>query len=188
MARVKARKGMPKTELGKDEFEHRLRQRFYDPAFSPVDASVEATLPISGKPTRMTERRPGRVAPAEALPTPTMKFPSNGLRRELPLPRRNVSRSRVDPCHASCSSTVRRGATRPALAKFRRPGGWSSSWSGSSGGSPASTSNYWTSAESYLNAACTFIPARPAFRPPCRSATGPAPATPIMPMRRSTTG
>ena len=47
MATVKARKGMPKTELGKDEFERRLRQRFYDPAFSPVDASVEATLPIA---------------------------------------------------------------------------------------------------------------------------------------------
>ncbi len=47
MAKVKARKGMPKTELGKDEFERRLRQHFYDPAFGPVDASIEDTFPIA---------------------------------------------------------------------------------------------------------------------------------------------
>jgi len=47
MAKVKVRKGMPKTELGRDEFERRLRQRFYDPAFEPIEASIEATLPIA---------------------------------------------------------------------------------------------------------------------------------------------
>ena len=47
MVKVKARKGMPKTELGKDAFERRLRQRFYDPAFDPIEPSIEAILPIA---------------------------------------------------------------------------------------------------------------------------------------------
>lgn len=141
-----------------------------------------------GRPTRTIERRPGRVAPAVALPIPTTNFRSNGLQRGPPSRRQNASRGRHARRHASCSSTVRRAATRPAPAKSRRPGGLSNSWSRSSSGSLASTSSCWTSAASYPNAACTSTLARLASRRPCRSATGPAPATPITPMLRSTTG
>ena len=45
-----------------------------------------------------------------------------------------------------------------------------------------------TSATSPRNTAASFIPARPASPPPCRSATGRAPAIPITRWARSTTG
>jgi multimeric flavodoxin WrbA len=41
MARIKARKGMPSTTLGKATFAARLKQRFDDPAFAPLQACID---------------------------------------------------------------------------------------------------------------------------------------------------
>src|SRR6476620_8964537 len=40
MARIKVRKGMPSVQLDKATFAERMRQRFYDPAFKPLEAEV----------------------------------------------------------------------------------------------------------------------------------------------------
>jgi hypothetical protein len=40
MARIKVRKGMPSVQLDKAQFAERLKQRFRDPAFEPLQAEI----------------------------------------------------------------------------------------------------------------------------------------------------
>jgi multimeric flavodoxin WrbA len=44
MAEVSVRKGMPTTELSREEFTSRMRQRFYDPAFEPLQSEIEKII------------------------------------------------------------------------------------------------------------------------------------------------
>lgn len=41
MARIKVRKGMPSTMLDRAEFTERLGQRFYDPAYAPLEGAID---------------------------------------------------------------------------------------------------------------------------------------------------
>src|SRR5215213_824562 len=41
------RKGMPPTELSRDDFEQRLRSRFADPAFSPLRKEIQAIADVA---------------------------------------------------------------------------------------------------------------------------------------------
>ncbi len=47
MATVKVRKGMPSVQLDKAEFARRLRRRFYDPAFKPVETEIERIVEVA---------------------------------------------------------------------------------------------------------------------------------------------
>jgi hypothetical protein len=41
MARITVRKGMPSVQLDKAQFAERLKQRFHDPAFAPLQAEID---------------------------------------------------------------------------------------------------------------------------------------------------
>ena len=44
MARVKVRKGMPSVALDKAEFARRARERFFDPAFEPLQDEIDKII------------------------------------------------------------------------------------------------------------------------------------------------
>ncbi len=70
MARTKARKGSPSTSLDKAEFERRLRQRYYDPAFGPLGNDIEEILAVAWAAYRDSRKAPvtRRAGPGFADP------------------------------------------------------------------------------------------------------------------------
>jgi multimeric flavodoxin WrbA len=74
MARIKARKGMPSTMLRKDEFAARVKRRFYDPAFDPLQDQISSIVDAawdgycnSRKSPRTRPAGPGHADPAYDL-------------------------------------------------------------------------------------------------------------------------
>lgn len=47
MARIKVRKGMPSVQLTKARFAERLQERFYDPAFAPLQAELARIVDVA---------------------------------------------------------------------------------------------------------------------------------------------
>lgn len=70
MARTKARKGSPGASLQKAEFERRLRQRYYDPAFGPVANDIDRIVAIAWEAYRDSRKAPltRRAGPGFADP------------------------------------------------------------------------------------------------------------------------
>ena len=63
MARIRIRKGMPSVALDKAEFTRRLRERFYDPAFKPVEDEIERIVEVAWDGYRHARKSP-RTKPA----------------------------------------------------------------------------------------------------------------------------
>ena len=75
----KPRKGQGSVKLTREEFERRLRERFYDPAFERVERRARATSSTSpGTRTTSTARARARGRPAPASPTRTTSCRWNG--------------------------------------------------------------------------------------------------------------
>jgi multimeric flavodoxin WrbA len=58
MARTKARKGSSSTAIQKAEFERRLRQRYYDPAFGPLANDIEKFVAVAWEAYRDSRKSP----------------------------------------------------------------------------------------------------------------------------------
>jgi multimeric flavodoxin WrbA len=65
MARIKVRKGMPSVALDKAEFARRLRQCFYDPAFTSVEKEIERIIEVAWDGYNQSRKSP-RTRPAGA--------------------------------------------------------------------------------------------------------------------------
>jgi hypothetical protein len=107
---VDVRKGQGDVKLTREEFERRLRERFFDPAFEKIErqiADVVTRVPASGK-------------PEPASPIRNSNCRSNGSRHARVSSRRSVSR-RTRAVEAACSSSAGRRATiKRVRARCRR--------------------------------------------------------------------
>ena len=120
---AEVRKGQGDVTLTREEFERRLRERFYDPAFERVAGEVDA-----GRRRRLGRLRRVPQEPAHAESGARLRRPglraagrvARGARRASSAAQR---RSRTHPAaaRASCWSAAPRATTRPARARCRRP-------------------------------------------------------------------
>ena len=190
MARIKVRKGMPSVQLDKAEFAARLQQRFYDPAFEPLQGrdrqDHRRRLGRLRRQPQVAAHQAGRPGLRRSRATSSR---SNGSQRARPSRRAErqqkspASKSRIllingsprsdQTCPGEMSKTFRlvEIAERGDRARARLRG---------RAARPQPARPRSTAARS--------IPARPASRRRCRSATGRAPAIPTIRSARSTTG
>jgi multimeric flavodoxin WrbA len=75
MAEVKIRKGMPSTQITREEFTRRFRDRFYDPAFAGLEAELDKIIDkawegydVYRKNPRLRAAGPGFADPSFELP------------------------------------------------------------------------------------------------------------------------
>ena len=47
MPKIRVRQGMPSVQLSREEFAHRLRQRFDDPAFDVVKGEIDKIIEVA---------------------------------------------------------------------------------------------------------------------------------------------
>ena len=90
MARVKVRTGMPSVALDKAEFARRVRARFYDPAFEPVEQEIERSSRPPGTATTTAASRRAPSRPARATPIRATSSRSTG--RSEPRPSSSAER------------------------------------------------------------------------------------------------
>ncbi len=189
MARVKVRTGMPSVALDKAEFARRVRRRFYDPAFKSVEQEIERIIEVAWDGYNDSRKSPRTKPAGKGYADPSYELSvewseaSRAIKRAERQQKSRSSKSRIllingsarsdQTCPGEMSKSFRlvkiaqrgvRGRTR-FRGRAARPQPLS----------PPST-------------AATSIPARPAYRRPCRSATGRAPAIPTIRWASSTTG
>ena len=96
------RKGMPSTELGKEEFSRRLRQRFADPAFDSIQQDVDRIIEVAWDGYDQNRKAPRTTKAGRDTPIRTTNCPTSGGRPAVGSPRpRSDSRMRGLP-RGSC--------------------------------------------------------------------------------------
>ena len=90
---IQVRKGQGDVKLTREEFERRLRQRFYDPRVRRTSSARSPRSSTSpGRRTTSTTRARARGRPAPASPIPSSSCRSNGSRRASGFSRPSASR------------------------------------------------------------------------------------------------
>ena len=79
MAKIAARKGMPDVQLTKDEFTHRFRDRFFDPAFGGNDAAVTAIIETAWDGYDVYRKNPRKVRAGDGFAKPEAMLPVEWL-------------------------------------------------------------------------------------------------------------
>ena len=98
---VDVRKGQGDVKLTREEFERRLRERFYDPAFQNVERQMPRSSTSPGTPTTSTARVRARGRRAPASPIPSSSCRSSGSRRASGFNRPSANRG-CDAVPAVC--------------------------------------------------------------------------------------
>ena len=189
MARAKVRKGMPSVALDKAEFARRVRRRFYDPAFKSVEQEIERIIEVAWDGYNDSRKSPRTKPAGKGYADPSYELSvewseaSQAIKRAERQQKSKSAKSRIllingssrsdQTCPGEMSKTFR-------LVKIAERGVRSAN--------AASRSSCSISAVSPRSTAATSIPARPAYRRPCRSATGRAPAIPTIRWASTTTG
>ena len=76
---VESRKGQGDVKLTREEFEHRLRQRFYDPSFRDVDRQIADIVDIAWKTYDGYRKSPRRRKAGPAFADPEFELPIEWL-------------------------------------------------------------------------------------------------------------
>ena len=182
------RKGMPDAQLTREEFARRYqRANFFDSRFEQAPQGGIETPRRSPHGTPMTvgarraspQGRGGLCRPGYELSVDWLE----ASRRSRP-PSGGIT-TRIAVAHAA---RQRFGTQRPDLSRRNVEDLAACEMARESSRQRGFEVDVSISAGSLPNTAASSIPASPASRPPCRSATGRARAIPIMRWARSTTG
>ncbi len=182
------RREMPDVSLTQDEFKRRFRQRFYDPAFAPLQEEIERLADVAwdGYDSYRKAPRTERAGPGFADPDYELSIEWRAASQEV----QDAEQRQKDPSPPPRILLIN-GATR---SEHTCPGETSKTWRlamiayETFARERISRWKSWTSAGWHRNTVARSIPARPASRPRCRSATGRVPATRTTPWDRSATG
>ncbi len=77
--RTRPRKGQPSVQLTRQEFEKRLRERFYDPAFRPLDPKIEDAVSVAWTAYRDYHKSPIRRRAGAEFADPDCELPVEWL-------------------------------------------------------------------------------------------------------------
>ena len=80
MARIKVRKGMPSVQLDKAQFAERLKQRFHDPAFEPLQAEIDKIIDAAWDGYDDSRKSPYTRPAGPAMPIRSTSCRSTGSR------------------------------------------------------------------------------------------------------------
>ena len=184
---IEVRKGQGDVKLTRDEFERRLRERFYDPGFQDVERQIADIVDVAWKAYDEYRKSPRTRKAGPGFAHPEFELPIEWLEtreRIQQAEREQKDTSRLGGC---CWCPVRPVTIRRARARCRRRSAWRHRRARKSS-ARASTATSSTSVCSRRNTAARFFPARPASLRRCRSVTGRAPAIPITRWARWSTG
>ena len=189
MPKLKVRKGMPSVQLSRAEFAKRFRDRFYDPAFAGLDAELGQVIDTAWNAYDEYRKSPRTRPAGRGFVDPAFEVPIEWLdtRRSIEA----AERRQKDPKSPSRILLIN-GSSRSDQSC---PGEMSKTFRLVDAGTRCRSQNPRLRGRPPRpqpprppNTAASSIPARPASRPRCRSATGRAPAIPITRWDRSTTG
>jgi len=79
MKKIAARKGMPDVTLTKDEFNRRVRTRFYDPAFGKDEAAIAAIAETAWEGYQDSRKSPRKMRAGKAFAKPDHELPVEWL-------------------------------------------------------------------------------------------------------------
>ncbi|MFO1091294.1 MAG: flavodoxin family protein [Hyphomicrobiales bacterium] len=79
MDRTTPRKGMPDVQLTRSEFERRLRERFFDPAFEGVAAAIASVIETAWDGYNQYRKNPKTVRAGEGFAKPDFELPVEWL-------------------------------------------------------------------------------------------------------------
>jgi hypothetical protein len=108
------RKGQGDVKLSRDEFERRLRERFYDPAFDAVATELQKIVDVAWTAYDEYRKSPRTQAAGRALPIHSFNYPSNGSRPATASSLRSVSMTTPQVCPGFLSYVAPTATTRPA--------------------------------------------------------------------------
>ena len=77
------RKGQGDTHLSRDEFARRLRERFYDPAFEPLNADLERIIDVAWQGYDEYRKSPRKRAAGAGFAEPDFELPVEWLAARL---------------------------------------------------------------------------------------------------------
>jgi hypothetical protein len=121
---IDVRKGQGDVKLTRQEFERRLRERFYDPDFENVDRELAAVVDVAWRAYDEYHKSPRKRKAGPGFADPEFDCRSSGSRRASGSSRPSASR-KIRDAPVACSWYVERRATiRPVPAKCRRRSGW----------------------------------------------------------------
>ncbi len=79
MTKIAARKGMPDVQIGKDEFNRRFRDRFFDPAFETHEKELAAIIETAWNGYNIYRRNPRKERAGEGFSNPGAMLPVEWL-------------------------------------------------------------------------------------------------------------
>lgn len=79
MARVRVRKGQGSVKLTREEFERRLRERFYDPSFDAVAMEIDAIVDVAWKNYHAYRKSPRTKRAGDGFADPDFELPVEWL-------------------------------------------------------------------------------------------------------------
>ena len=122
---IDVRKGQGDVKLTREEFERRLRERFYDPAFESVERQIADIVDVAWKAYDEYRKSPRTRKAGPGFADPEFELPIEWLEtreriQQAEREQKDASRRR----RACCSSAARPATIRPARARCRRRSGW----------------------------------------------------------------
>ena len=114
--------GQGDVKLSREEFERRLRERFYDPAFDAVERQIADIVEVAWKAYDEYRKSPRKRKAGPGFADPDFELPVEWLEARERI-QRGRARARRTPAAAAafCWSAARRATIRPARARCRRP-------------------------------------------------------------------
>ena len=122
---IQVRKGQGSVQLTREEFERRLRQRFYDPLFQNVDRQIAEIVEVAWKAYDEYHKSPRTRKAGPGFADPEFELPIEWLEtrdRIQQAEREQQGRERAPG--ACCWSAARPATIRRAPARCRRRFGW----------------------------------------------------------------
>ena len=122
---VDIRKGQGNVTLTREEFERRLRERFYDPEFEKVERQIADVIDVAWNAYDEYRKSPRTRKAGPGFADPEFEL-SDRMARDTRADSRGRSsaRRRQPPRPRAASCAVRRGTIRPVRARCRRRSAW----------------------------------------------------------------
>ena len=184
----KPRVGQGDVKLSREEFERRLRERFYDPSFRDAEVEVDRIVEVAWQAYDEYRKSPIKRPAGRGFKNPRFELPVEWLetRRQILAAARRQRARKVPSRILLVCGAARHDQTCPG--RCRKRSDWSESRDVRYNVRPDSSVICSISACSQRSTGARSFLARPACRPRCHSVTGPARVIRIMRWARSTTG
>ena len=184
----KPRVGQGDVKLSREEFDRRLRERFYDPAFRDAEAEVDRIVDVAWQAYDEYRKSPIKRLAGRGFKNPRFELPVEWLetrRQILAASRRQRARKGPSRVLLVCGA-ARHDQTCPGeMSKTFRLAGIARRQIQRAPGFECDLLDLSLLTAQYGR---QILPARPAYRPRCHSVTGPVRVTRITRWARSTTG